>query len=610
MPTALFAVQEAARTHAQDTGLLTLRNHRSQGGQLAFFYFREGKIYAIQVDGYEFSLAKRLLSTGHVSSKVDMDNAIAAAGSAQSLSLPYVLAQRQLTSFEDLKSLIKDDFLAAAQVALSWENVKPSWSSRVSIEYPLPSISIDKLTEVLEKRQEKLAEVSNELNTTADELLTLTAQAKSEESRGTPEEEVILRLSQSGYPSLEDLAEHAGLTTFGIIRHSYELWDKGLLDLYNKGRNIRGDGQGFTFEREEGIESILAQSDSFSGDEDNEDPELPDSIPAQDEPELADSEEVVEDSEEETAEELNHDNSNGAFTLETNPLNTETSDEEDNEPEDEVDLSFIGAFTLDLENDLANKEESDESGSDNLQTPSEAPTDDTEESETVELTEDEDTSKDNLESLEENDSEEDNSEEDTSEEISDELESLPVEETDELSAQTPQHFGSDEVVELEDEAAAPQLAVAEDATELPESTDEVPSASTPTEERLVSETVARVESDDPDDDVDLDYILEGMKKIAVSREKSSDVISELEENKSVLESQKAEIQHKLESEQTELVKLKEQVRALEESQEALAEDLKKTQEDLSDNETLLDKEKSKSARFQEGLAQLQTLLGR
>lgn len=246
MTNAIEALLESCERRSQDVGLLTLRNHADK--RQAYFYMREGKVYAIQVDGYIPPLTQRLNATGRVDPTMasDLNSAVRSAGGEDSLLLPFIISQRLIADEDDVAEVVRDFFLESAAEALSWENVKSSWKRDVAVnDYPIPPIEGGHLIRVVASRTTKFQQVAESFNSSAERVFSeVTVSASTNLAPGvelSPEEQAIFHATNGVYASLGDVMNSIGLTRVSVMKYSYALWHKGGLDVFVNGTNIRQD---------------------------------------------------------------------------------------------------------------------------------------------------------------------------------------------------------------------------------------------------------------------------------------------------------------------------------------------------------------------------------
>lgn len=276
MTNAIEALLESCERRSQDVGLLTLRNHADK--RQAYFYMREGKVYAIQVDGYVPPLTQRLNATGRVDPTMtsDLNSAVRSAGGEDSLLLPFIISQRLIADEDDVAEVVRDFFLESAAEALSWENVKSSWKRDVAVsDYPVPPIEGGHLIRVVASRTTKFQQVAEAFSSSAERVFSeVTVSASANIPPGvdlSPEEQAIFHATNGVYAPLGDVMNTIGLTRVSVMKYAYALWHKGGLDVFVNGTNIRQDDA--SEEDDDLVLELADEAEENSGQEENGSPQ-------------------------------------------------------------------------------------------------------------------------------------------------------------------------------------------------------------------------------------------------------------------------------------------------------------------------------------------------
>lgn len=248
MATAIEALLAACRDHADERGMLLLRNHPTKDE--AYVYLDYGRVYAIQLNGDSYPpppYINRLLNTGQVDSRTELESVITSAGGQDSLTLPNLLVQRQLMGIAAVREVAKDFFLDAAADFLSWEIVKPTWKPGFFVDYPIPPVEGGKLVNIVHNRGRAFRDcVVEDFKAAPEEVfetLTLRAVEPAPASFDSAEEQALYRLAQIDYIRLGTALSELGLTRVSVVKYANKLWREGVLDVFAHGTNVRQDGQ-------------------------------------------------------------------------------------------------------------------------------------------------------------------------------------------------------------------------------------------------------------------------------------------------------------------------------------------------------------------------------
>lgn len=213
-------------------GALYIQNE--DGTRSGKFYFKDGLIYAVKVDGYEFPLAYRAAHSGLIDED-DQRSALASAGGDPSNPLLVsIYLQRHLLDKKTVESYLKENFLAASGFLLSLKTVRAEWrDDEVTEDFAVRYIDVPTLISLCDKRASTLIMAAERMGTDVDGLFSspikMLREVNEEEKLSV---EAIWTLHKAGSETtLDDAAAELGFTRLFLAKLIYRMWSTGIIEI-------------------------------------------------------------------------------------------------------------------------------------------------------------------------------------------------------------------------------------------------------------------------------------------------------------------------------------------------------------------------------------------
>lgn len=211
--------------------------------QTGKIFLRNEYIYAVQIDGKNIPIAKRV-ETGRLVASEDLQDVIRRAGSEYNPRVVDLLLEGQLISEKPVRTYVKDHFIETLGEILSWKNCIGEWQPNTTTsDFVMPFVSLDKMRELFEKRSTLRNDfaVSVQKFFRESEIPNITFKSNVKDtSKYSPEIQSILRMSNTML-TIDEMVEKTGLTNFSIFQTLVSLWKQGLVDLKLGGINLPFD---------------------------------------------------------------------------------------------------------------------------------------------------------------------------------------------------------------------------------------------------------------------------------------------------------------------------------------------------------------------------------
>jgi hypothetical protein len=270
----LNALRDAAATHLNSVGSLELR---SRDKKFAKFYFDHGLLYGVTIRGQEPPLLERLQwSVGH---DLDWEEIQRVAASVPADKLKFALLQHQIVTNRLISEVSQDFFLGMTeQIMGSWGDAKTSWSNNDSLPdtegYTVAYIEVDKLREVLARRENNILQFSQAIDVDPDDIYNIVIQPSTNKNIeiNKDAEKLVVSLLNTNSTFDELITSGSMLGPGAIAKAIFSLWRTDALRIVSNDQVVPNP---YVEERVRASQAVDNAADHTEEDEDLELPEQP-----------------------------------------------------------------------------------------------------------------------------------------------------------------------------------------------------------------------------------------------------------------------------------------------------------------------------------------------
>lgn len=370
----------------QATGNLVLKKFNGEYEDVAYVYLNQGRIYSTLINQEFPPIGARIFSSGLVEPH-DFSRAMEEAGGDANDPLVYTtLLREDLFPERTLHSYIKDEFLGAMRVILSWTDVEQEWragdSTKAFVVAPITlRAAYEKVNENLDKIAGMMEEIyimtgedldNEELEPEIDAENVVPYPINEPEEGEVSSEESSFFKKIDGKNKIGAICENFGYVTLPALRNAYSLWRKGYVGLHLYGNTAEAyDAEiiaAYDGNQEQAVDS--EENTDYHEETVEEETDIPENV---EEAPVAfadpvDEESVFIDEEDDNFDQepthhavsfADSDEDDESFTEEESSDTEESVDEEDEEKETPVEEDFSTEEDTPTDDELSVEEETD-----------------------------------------------------------------------------------------------------------------------------------------------------------------------------------------------------------------------------------------------------------
>lgn len=229
----------------KSTGNLVLKKFNGEYEDIAYVYLNKGRIYSTLINQEFPPIGARIFSSGLVDPHDFSRIMESAGGDANDPSVYTALLKEDLFPERVLHNYIKDEFLSAMRVILSWTDVEYEWrTGDASQAFIVAPISLRAVFEKVNDNLDKIAGMMEEIyimtgenpndedlehEVDAENVVPYPLEEPSEEDISSEEYSFFKKID--GRNKISTICENFGYVTLPALRNTYSLWRKGYVGL-------------------------------------------------------------------------------------------------------------------------------------------------------------------------------------------------------------------------------------------------------------------------------------------------------------------------------------------------------------------------------------------